>query len=68
MNQSINQDSTFFLLLTVCDWIMTIIFSVEMVLKIIGLGFAGHPDAYVASGWNQVGEILLARAATEYIS
>lgn len=45
--------------LVVLDWIMTIIFSVEMVLKMVGLGLWGHPEAYLTNGWNLLDGIIV---------
>ena len=36
------------------DIIITILFTIEMVIKIIALGFIGHDNAYLRSGWNRI--------------
>jgi voltage-dependent calcium channel L type alpha-1D len=38
----------------VLDFIFTIIFTVEMVIKIIAVGFIGHPGAYLRNNWNRL--------------
>jgi voltage-dependent calcium channel L type alpha-1D len=38
--------------LYIADFALTILFSLEMLLKIVALGFALHPNSYLRSGWN----------------
>jgi len=45
--------------LLVLDWIMTVIFSVEMCLKMVGLGLWGHSEAYLTNGWNLLDGIIV---------
>jgi len=45
--------------LVIIDWIMTVIFTIEMVLKIAGLGLWGHPEAYLANGWNLLDGVIV---------
>lgn len=41
------------------DWVMTVIFSFEMVVKMIGLGLWGHGEAYLTNGWNLMDGIIV---------
>ena len=52
-------DSALFMFLYVCDLTMTIIFTIEMVMKIIGLGLLGHTEAYLNNGWNQLDGLIV---------
>lgn len=36
------------------DWVMTVIFSFEMAVKMVGLGLWGHGEAYLTNGWNRM--------------
>jgi hypothetical protein len=45
--------------LVIFDWIMTIIFTIEMILKIIGFGLWGHDDAYITNGWKLLDGIIV---------
>ena len=54
-----NPYSTTARFLFVCDYVMTVIFTIEMVLKIIGLGLLGHDEAYLKNGWNQLDGVIV---------
>lgn len=49
--------------LKVTNIVFTFLFTIEMLVKIIGLGFIQnqmfHIDAYILSGWNQVDFIIV---------
>ena len=44
------------------DWIFLIIFSVEMVLKIIAMGFFMEPHSYLRDPWNIVSHLAISLA------
>eukprot|EP00051_Salpingoeca_urceolata_P017838 m.246032 g.246032 ORF g.246032 m.246032 type:complete len:1856 (-) comp19058_c0_seq4:42-5609(-) len=41
------------------DYVFTGIFTIEMLMKIIALGFVLHPEAYTRSGWNDLDMIVV---------
>ena len=41
------------------DWIISILFGFEMVLKMIALGFAFHKGAYLRDGWNWLDFVIV---------
>ena len=47
-----NPESGFVKTLGILDWIMTILFTIEMLLKIVALGFVLHKKSYLRNGWN----------------
>ena len=40
--------------LYVADIVITILFTIEMIVKCVALGFIVHKDAYLRSGWNRI--------------
>jgi len=52
-------DTTLSASLYILDWTMTIIFTIEMILKIAGLGLWGHDEAYLTNGWNLLDGVIV---------
>ena len=41
------------------EWGFTLFFSAELLLRIAAMGFAGHPHAYLADGWNRLDFVIV---------
>jgi hypothetical protein len=54
-----NPESNYNAILAILDRIMTILFIIEMVLKIVTLGFVMGEGAYLKSGWNVMDYIIV---------
>lgn len=50
----LNPNSNLAIFLYYADIVITILFTIEMVIKIIALGLIGHDNAYLRSGWNRM--------------
>lgn len=44
------------------DWVATVIFTLESLLKIIAFGFVMSPKTYLRDGWNQLDFIVVLAA------
>ena len=53
-NYDVNYDSSWNKVLDKIDLVFSIIFIIESVIKIIGMGFIIHKNAYLRSGWNWI--------------
>lgn len=51
-NPLLNPESQLSISLDVIDIILTVLFTIEMIIKIIALGLVMHPTAYLRSYWN----------------
>ena len=47
-------------LIEISDIIFTIIFSIELILKVIGLGFINTDDSYLKDNWNRLDGFVVA--------
>jgi len=48
----LDQDSDFAHFLKMTDWVFTIVFTLELMIKVIVYGLMFTPDAYLRDGWN----------------
>jgi hypothetical protein len=51
--------STLFDVLTILDYILTVLFTLEMLLKIVALGFILHPYSYLRNPWNMLDFVIV---------
>ena len=49
-------------LLIQCNWVYLIIFTVELLLKVVAYGFAMHPNAYLRDAWCQLDFVVVSLA------
>jgi len=56
----LDPDSDFANFLKLTDWVFTILFSVELVMKVIVYGLMFTPDAYLRDGWNVLDTFIVA--------
>ena len=59
INYDVHYKSKWNSFLDVLDLIFSIIFLVECVLKVIGMGFIRHKHAYLRNGWNWIDFIIV---------
>lgn len=55
----LSPDSEQAIFLKYSDYVMTILFTFEMLFKILAIGFLWHPGAYLQSSWNQLDFIVV---------
>eukprot|EP00818_Percolomonas_sp_WS_P004549 CAMPEP_0117439440 /NCGR_PEP_ID=MMETSP0759-20121206/2566_1 /TAXON_ID=63605 /ORGANISM="Percolomonas cosmopolitus, Strain WS" /LENGTH=1994 /DNA_ID=CAMNT_0005231155 /DNA_START=388 /DNA_END=6369 /DNA_ORIENTATION=- len=61
-----NSDQLVYILSTV-EWVFTGIFSLEMIMKIIALGFILHPASYMRNPWNVLDFVIVSLAFFQVI-
>jgi hypothetical protein len=54
-------------MLTISNYIFTVIFTVEMLIKVVSVGFYFAPNAYLKSGWNKMDFFLVFVSALDVI-
>lgn len=59
-----NNSPTMILVLSIFEWIFTAIFTIELIMKVIALGFVLHPGSYMRSPWNVLDFLIV---ATSYL-
>ncbi|XRA99340.1 voltage-dependent calcium channel T type alpha-1H [Pycnococcus provasolii] len=53
--------------LNTCDTFFTIVFLIEMAVKILAMGFILHPGSYLRNGWNQLDFVIVASSVVTLV-